>query len=659
MKIASIKIEADVYTWVTERAEHIRKNNPDMPEGQEYGIAWLQYKKKNPKWKSKKEKEKKAELLTGFFEGMDNENYLEVYKNPTSREIADTIKQDEYKSIRGVICNDGTIYCWPGMILHDQLNNYLDIAGVIPVNDVLRFSFDGTWIIDLHNKFTKEQGLELIRKNESILSKFGNVQADYFIYNSSDVSNSRFLDLSYDDIYEKVANNKQQKLIRKSELYDGSNLGYSVNGHDYLECFINPTYKEFEEAYKLYGIKGILLEDGTVYMWAGLVTHNDAISLFKLPNGLHFQCFGKDRLGVYLINGMDANTLKNALTNTTSLYNWCNKNTQLEYVDTKVYGAAPDKRYKKLKTITDILNLEDNTTTEIASAMSNRFRKIADEGGGMDAGVPISAPVSIPIDSPNSSLPPGGVTNNNVQYNVVENNPQENPYRMWYPTYDYRKKEPKRRKDKMKSRLKKLNELYDSFEDKLEGDYYEVFKNPTAAELSSIKSQDSKGSIRGIIQKDGTIYAWAADMSFNSASHMSNSVDTSGLRFKLSGSNFAADGGNIMDLYTITNLIRQNISAINSLTSTKKIELINVTDVSDEEDSILDLNKLMEPAVANLIKKRMQKMGAYIHCHNCGWDNGDFGYPGKDTIYKTEEEYENKNPDRKCPKCGAQELDID
>lgn len=61
MKIGSIKIEADVYTWVTDRAEHIRENNPDMPEGQEYAIAWLQYKKKNPKWKPKKEKE--AELL--------------------------------------------------------------------------------------------------------------------------------------------------------------------------------------------------------------------------------------------------------------------------------------------------------------------------------------------------------------------------------------------------------------------------------------------------------------------------------------------------------------------------------------------------------------------------------------------------------------------
>lgn len=656
MKIASIKIEADVYTWVTERAEHIRKNNPDMPEGQEYGIAWLQYKKKNPKWKSKKEKEKKAELLTGFFEGMDNENYLEVYKNPTSREIADTIKQDEYKSIRGVICNDGTIYCWPGMVLHDQLNNLLDFEGVVPVNDVLRFAFDDTWIIDLHNKFTKEQGFELIRKNESVLSRFGNVQADYFIYNSSDVS-GHFLDLSYDDIYEKVANNKQKKLVRKSELYNSRNLSYSINNVTYFECFINPTYKEFSDTNKIENPNGILLEDGTLYIWPGLLTHNDAISYFNLPNGLHLRFFDKNRLGIYLINGMDASTLKNAFTNTTTLYQWCDKNTQLEYVDAKIYKATPDKRYKKLKTINDILNLENNDIikTDIAHKIQNRLKKVADEGGGMD----MSVPVSVPIDSPNSSLPPGGVVNNNVQYNIVENNPQENPYRMWYPTYDYRKKEPKRRKDKMKSRLKKLNELYDSFEDQLEGDYYEVFKNPTAAELSSIKSQDSKGSIRGMIQKDGTIYAWAADMSFNSASHMSNSVDTNGLRFKLNGSNFAADGGNTMDLYTIKNLIRQNISAINSLTSTKKIELINVTDVSDDEDSILDLNELMEPVIANCIKKRMKKMAEYIHCHNCGWDNGDFGYPGKDTEYKTMEEFEKKNPDGKCPKCGEQELDID
>ncbi|NLE04540.1 MAG: hypothetical protein GX638_07045 [Crenarchaeota archaeon] len=132
---------------------------------------------------------------------------------------------------------------------------------------------------------------------------------------------------------------------------------------------------------------------------------------------------------------------------------------------------------------------------------------------------------------------------------------------------------------------------------------------------------------------------------------------------------------------------------------------------------------------------------AFVHCHNCKWDNGDFGYGAKyhikeafrylwpfeyrigakrtntecwwpiviptkkmdrwgnklyihvrkliwisdenkihyghrvfipfirslrvalyyhkNQIYKTWDEYKNKNPDRICPKCGAKGLDID
>ena len=76
---------------------------------------------------------------------------------------------------------------------------------------------------------------------------------------------------------------------------------------------------------------------------------------------------------------------------------------------------------------------------------------------------------------------------------------------------------------------------------------------------------------------------------------------------------------------------------------------------------------------------RLKKIAEYIHCHNCGWDNGDFLYeadgtlqgwaPKKDTkrfkeldkkqIYKTLKDFEEKNPDGICPKCGKQELDID
>lgn len=199
MKIATIKINNDAYTWIMERAEYIHKSKFDIINGEEYKIAWAQYKNKF---------NKKAELFTGFYEEFDKENkenYLEVYKNPTSKEIADIKKQDEYDSVRGVILNDGTIYAWPGMVVHDQINSLIDTN--IPISNVLRFSFEENWIIDLHGMFTKEEGLELMRKNESILSQFGNVQAEYFIYHSSDVDES-YLDLTYNDVYKKVAKKK-------------------------------------------------------------------------------------------------------------------------------------------------------------------------------------------------------------------------------------------------------------------------------------------------------------------------------------------------------------------------------------------------------------------------------------------------------------------
>lgn len=78
--------------------------------------------------------------------------------------------------------------------------------------------------------------------------------------------------------------------------------------------------------------------------------------------------------------------------------------------------------------------------------------------------------------------------------------------------------------------------------------------------------------------------------------------------------------------------------------------------------------------VAKLIKKSQ-----YVHCHNCGWDNGDFiesdngelmswvKNKREKTIKKIKEEqeynsykeYKEKNPEGICPKCNKKQLDID
>ncbi|MFW6008408.1 MAG: hypothetical protein ACOCP8_03990, partial [archaeon] len=62
-RIASLKkISENAYEWVKERAQHLMEVT-EMPDSMCYGVAWKQWKKENPDWKSKEEKEKKIARL--------------------------------------------------------------------------------------------------------------------------------------------------------------------------------------------------------------------------------------------------------------------------------------------------------------------------------------------------------------------------------------------------------------------------------------------------------------------------------------------------------------------------------------------------------------------------------------------------------------------
>jgi hypothetical protein len=48
-------------------------------------------------------------------------------------------------------------------------------------------------------------------------------------------------------------------------------------------------------------------------------------------------------------------------------------------------------------------------------------------------------------------------------------------------------------------RLKKINELYDTYDDNTENDFYQIYKNPTQDEFSIIRKEDSKNRSKSCI----------------------------------------------------------------------------------------------------------------------------------------------------------------
>ena len=126
----------------------------------------------------------KSELIDGFL----NDNVTSfIYKNPTSSEIKNIIKDSEYQSIRGVIYNDGTEICWDGCIEHKDINNYTKKENInIDVDNTFRFAIDTVWIFDLHKKYTFKEGLELIVKYEDKLYNYDYLSTNIDVYYASD-----------------------------------------------------------------------------------------------------------------------------------------------------------------------------------------------------------------------------------------------------------------------------------------------------------------------------------------------------------------------------------------------------------------------------------------------------------------------------------------
>jgi hypothetical protein len=144
----------------------------------------------------------------------------------------------------------------------------------------------------------------------------------------------------------------------KSEYID--TVEYGKYNYD---CFKNPSLKEFQDAANNpvnYGnvIRGILLRDGTLYIWDTELIHSRAIREIGIPNGIHLIITNDNYLLITLNQEINPFYLREAFTNTTSLYNYINKNDRVQ-INTGIYKADKFEVYNKIKTVNDILNIED------------------------------------------------------------------------------------------------------------------------------------------------------------------------------------------------------------------------------------------------------------------------------------------------------------
>lgn len=122
---------------------------------------------------------KKAEIYDGFFPKETDEyknsnrfddNYYEIFKNPSQKEINDILNHSWYKSIRGVIDQNGNMYIWDGSFSHFEINNY--IQNKIPL-DYFRFSYSKpTWFFHLEGlgaNINTEECKNILKNNKSKL----------------------------------------------------------------------------------------------------------------------------------------------------------------------------------------------------------------------------------------------------------------------------------------------------------------------------------------------------------------------------------------------------------------------------------------------------------------------------------------------------------
>ena len=120
---------------------------------------------------------KVAEFLDSFSK---NGQYVEVFKNPTSRELGEVLRNDPNNSARG--CIDGSdLYIWSSEILHYIINQFVSISA-----GGIRFVIEDGYNISFSNYTSDNQLFNALSKTKSQFESCMGSSADRILI-SSDV----------------------------------------------------------------------------------------------------------------------------------------------------------------------------------------------------------------------------------------------------------------------------------------------------------------------------------------------------------------------------------------------------------------------------------------------------------------------------------------
>ena len=135
----------------------------------------------------KKLKQKRLVKKAVFYDSYDEDDakygFVSIFENPNSEDIAEAKDEGGSDVIRGIIMNDGTIYCWTGIALHSHIPSSMKID----MDNGFRFAYEkGEWIFDLNKNMTFEEGLRKYVENSSKLSNFGSLEGVMAFFFGSD-----------------------------------------------------------------------------------------------------------------------------------------------------------------------------------------------------------------------------------------------------------------------------------------------------------------------------------------------------------------------------------------------------------------------------------------------------------------------------------------